>query len=131
MGPFFALAQRSMPPDDLWTNEDGLRDLPMMATVSNVTDPVGLILMYHRIAEPRSDPWRLAVSPSHFAEHLRVLRERGQMLPLTRAVSAIKDGGLPSRAIVVSGTAKPLATACSLRASFRKLWACLRLRSKE
>jgi peptidoglycan/xylan/chitin deacetylase (PgdA/CDA1 family) len=65
-------------------------------------DPIGLILMYHRVAELRSDPWRLAVSPSHFAEHLEVLRECGQMLLLARAVKEMRDGGLRPRAIVMT-----------------------------
>ncbi len=30
-----------------------------------------LILMYHRIARPRVDPWGLAVSPDHFEAHLQ------------------------------------------------------------
>ncbi len=32
-----------------------------------------LVLMYHRVATPVLDPWRLAVSPDHLAEHLAIL----------------------------------------------------------
>jgi peptidoglycan/xylan/chitin deacetylase (PgdA/CDA1 family) len=33
----------------------------------------GLVLMYHRIAEPAVDPWRLSVTKEHFEHHLQIL----------------------------------------------------------
>ena len=69
---------------------------------SSNANPVGLILMYHRIAYPQSDPWRLAVSPPHFAEHLEVLRGVGVVLPLAEAVKAIQCRELRAGTIVVT-----------------------------
>lgn len=37
----------------------------------------GGILMYHRVAEERFDPWNLCVTPDHFDEQMAVVRETG------------------------------------------------------
>ncbi|HEV2149876.1 MAG TPA: polysaccharide deacetylase family protein [Longimicrobiaceae bacterium] len=61
-----------------------------------------VILMYHRVAEPDSDPWQLAVSPRHFGEHLEVIRRRLRPLPLRGLVGALAEGGAPRRGAVVT-----------------------------
>ena len=61
----------------------------------------GLILTYHRIADVASDPWRLAVSPRHFAEQLDVLRNYGVMR-LPQMVSWLESRSLPRRAIALT-----------------------------
>jgi peptidoglycan/xylan/chitin deacetylase (PgdA/CDA1 family) len=47
-----------------------------------------IILMYHRIARVRLDPWSMCVSPEHFAEHLQVL-QKYHRVPLEH----LKPGG--------------------------------------
>lgn len=64
--------------------------------------PRALILLYHRVAEEGSDPWQLAVTPRHFEEHLQVLREYGRPSPLQKLSRAVRDGGVPNRAVVVT-----------------------------
>jgi peptidoglycan/xylan/chitin deacetylase (PgdA/CDA1 family) len=44
--------------------------------------PNTIILLYHRIAEPSADPWKLRVTPAHFAEHMEVLRNSTRVVPL-------------------------------------------------
>lgn len=61
-----------------------------------------LILMYHRIAHAAIDPWRLAVSPAHFEEHLDILRRTRHPLPLTEFVRRLFDGALQPDAVAVT-----------------------------
>ncbi|MGD9614509.1 MAG: polysaccharide deacetylase family protein [Alphaproteobacteria bacterium] len=51
----------------------------------------GFVLMYHRIAEPLSDPWDLAVSPNNFRAQLEVVRREGVCLPLPDFAARITD----------------------------------------
>jgi peptidoglycan/xylan/chitin deacetylase (PgdA/CDA1 family) len=62
----------------------------------------GLILLYHRIAELRSDPQLLTVTPHHFSQHLEVLRDYGTPVSLRDMREAARDGQLPRRAIAVT-----------------------------
>jgi peptidoglycan/xylan/chitin deacetylase (PgdA/CDA1 family) len=61
-----------------------------------------LVLLYHRIAEADTDPWQLAVTPRHFAEHLQVLRGFGRPTSLQDLSSGLRKGRVPRRAIVVT-----------------------------
>jgi peptidoglycan/xylan/chitin deacetylase (PgdA/CDA1 family) len=60
-----------------------------------------LVLCYHRVNESLSDP-RLCVTPSHFAEHLEVLRKRAHPISLQQLSQALLDGNLPDRSVVVT-----------------------------
>ena len=62
----------------------------------------GRVLLYHRIAAPRRDPWELAVSPQHFSEQLEVLRREWHPMTVAQAIEAVRSGGLPDRAVVVT-----------------------------
>ena len=64
--------------------------------------PRAFILVYHRIAEPESDPWALSVSPRHFETHLEILKKHTRPMGLCDLVAHIQDGTLPRRAAVVT-----------------------------
>lgn len=57
-----------------------------------------LVLLYHRVADLPSDPWSLAVTPRHFAEHLEVLCAMARPVPLREAA----EGRAPRRAVAVT-----------------------------
>jgi peptidoglycan/xylan/chitin deacetylase (PgdA/CDA1 family) len=65
-----------------------------------VTPAKALILLYHRIDDLDADPWELAVSPSKFDEHLRVLDRIATVVPLAEAPQAI-PGRQDTRPVVV------------------------------
>lgn len=52
----------------------------------------GLVLMYHRVAEPKSDPWDLSVSPAHFRDHLEVLKSASTCLTLEELTTRMSGG---------------------------------------
>ena len=61
-----------------------------------------VILMYHRIGDPGCDPWRLAVRPEHFAEHLKVLMRNARPIGLRRLAQELGEGTLKPGAVAVT-----------------------------
>ena len=64
--------------------------------------PHALVLMYHRVTAAARDPWQLAVSPAHFAEHLEVVRRYGRPLLLRDLTRTLAAGRAPRRGIVLT-----------------------------
>lgn len=61
-----------------------------------------LILMYHRIASPKVDPWGLAVRPANFEAHLGILRRRRSPMTVSELVRQLDRGALPDDAVAVT-----------------------------
>jgi peptidoglycan/xylan/chitin deacetylase (PgdA/CDA1 family) len=61
-----------------------------------------LILLYHRVADLPSDPQLLGTAPQHFADHLEVLRKGNRPMSLHALCTALPDGKMPDRAVVVT-----------------------------
>jgi peptidoglycan/xylan/chitin deacetylase (PgdA/CDA1 family) len=86
-----------------------------------------LVLMYHRVAEPDTDVWNLAVSPRHFEQHLRVLRQAGTVVPAPELAERLRTRTLRHRSIAITfddgypdnyATAAPLLACYGLPATF-------------
>lgn len=61
------------------------------------------ILLYHRVADLASDPQRLAVTPAHFEEHLRVIGDTCTPVALADVPSMLRaPRRLPERAVAVT-----------------------------
>lgn len=64
--------------------------------------PGGLVLLYHRVAELAHDPQRLAVSPTHFADHLDVVRRHGTPVPLIDLVDRAQRETVPAGTVAIT-----------------------------
>jgi peptidoglycan/xylan/chitin deacetylase (PgdA/CDA1 family) len=61
-----------------------------------------LILLYHRISELPTDSQLLCVTPSHFAEHLEILRKEYSPISLGELSRDYRHENLPQGAVVVT-----------------------------
>jgi peptidoglycan/xylan/chitin deacetylase (PgdA/CDA1 family) len=61
-----------------------------------------MILVYHRVADAKVDPFALSVSPKHFAQQLEVLKSIANPISLRDLVRAESDQQLPERPICIT-----------------------------
>jgi len=61
-----------------------------------------VILMYHRVAVERSDPWGLCVSPTHFEEHLDLLRRHRNVVALAELHRRVLAGDVAAGTVAVT-----------------------------
>ncbi|WP_316814905.1 polysaccharide deacetylase family protein [Pedobacter nyackensis] len=74
----------------------------LLSKVKNRYARRGVVLMYHRIANPISDPWDLAVSPENFEEHLKVLKAYNVISVNELTGILAKKNKMPSNTTVVT-----------------------------
>lgn len=60
------------------------------------------VLMYHRVADRPFDPWRLAVAPDRFEEHMEVVRRHFRPISLSALADGLERGVVPTRAVAVT-----------------------------
>jgi peptidoglycan/xylan/chitin deacetylase (PgdA/CDA1 family) len=61
-----------------------------------------LILLYHRVTSLPIDPFHLAVSREHFAQHLNVLQASYPVLKLEDALRCAQGNRVPDRSVVIT-----------------------------
>jgi peptidoglycan/xylan/chitin deacetylase (PgdA/CDA1 family) len=64
--------------------------------------PMGLILLYHRVAEPPTDPQLLSVTPGRFARHMAYLSSHFEVVGLNELVNRMPKAGTGSRLVAVT-----------------------------
>ncbi|UFH53106.1 polysaccharide deacetylase family protein [Spirosoma sp. KNUC1025] len=83
--------------------------------------------MYHRVDDVLYDPWQLAVSPVHFEEQLRVLKQNYNPVSLTELGHYLATRSIPDRSVVLTfddgyidnfNLAKPLLEKYEIPATF-------------
>jgi peptidoglycan/xylan/chitin deacetylase (PgdA/CDA1 family) len=64
--------------------------------------PQPIVLMYHRVASLRWDPWGLAVEPRHFEAQMAYIREHRTPLPMDELIHQLAANTLPANAVAVT-----------------------------
>lgn len=64
--------------------------------------PHAVILAYHRVGTPPTDPQELSVSLGRFQEQLHVIRALGRPIGLAQLAAELRSGRLPKRAVAVT-----------------------------
>jgi len=61
----------------------------------------GVVLLYHRVAETREDPWGNAVTPARFDQQLEALAAEMRLCSLVELVAGAEGGAIPDRSVAV------------------------------
>ena len=64
--------------------------------------PRTLILLYHRVASISSDPQKLCVTPEHFEEHLRILKQSFRPLTLSQLSHNLWHKQIQNRCVIIT-----------------------------
>jgi len=95
--------------------------------IKNLFAHKAVVLMYHRIAEPESDVWEIAVSPERFEQHLQVLQKMGNVVLLESLADSANAKHLHKNSIAITfddgyidnfKTAKPMLEKYGIPATF-------------
>lgn len=60
------------------------------------------VLMYHRIAKPDADIWKIAVDPVHFEQQIQFLRKKTTVLSVPELVEAVRNKKVKSNTVAIT-----------------------------
>ena len=78
------------------------RNLGRAGRRARVLSPRPAVLMYHRVASERVDPWGIAVPPARFEKQVRWLSRHRTILPLAEFAGLQQASMLPPRAVAIT-----------------------------
>jgi len=61
-----------------------------------------LVLMYHKIGNPASDPWELSVSQENFESHLQVLKNSYNVVSTDELISQIQQNKIKNKSVAIT-----------------------------
>lgn len=61
-----------------------------------------IVLLYHRVARPAEDPWKLAVAPETFSGQLEMLANELRIVTMSELAAAARAGKVPDRAVAIT-----------------------------
>lgn len=73
-----------------------------MFSLRKIFQKKALVLMYHKISEPRTDPWELAVSEKNFSTHLQVLKKKYTIVSIDELADALISKKLKHKVIAIT-----------------------------
>lgn len=74
----------------------------MLKRLHRLLQKKAVVLMYHRIAEPATDPWLLAVSPARFEQQLQVLCDQYRVISVEELIRQHAHGSIKSRSVCLT-----------------------------
>lgn len=98
-----------------------------MFNIRNLFQDKALVLMYHKISTPLSDPWELAVTPENFEAQLKILKEKHAVIAIDELTDNLKRKKVKRKTIAITfddgyvnnfTVAKPLLEGIEMPASF-------------
>src|SRR3989344_8611170 len=70
--------------------------------IRNIITPTAHILLYHRVADTKTDPHLLCVSPNNFRTQIKFLKENFKIIPLAKLVQDIRKNKVERDTVVIT-----------------------------